>query len=128
MTQDTPVKTVHNSTYIDNVIAYNKEVQRISKAVHSKLVLGQNSLPGAQSYTTGRPAAAIGLQDKDITTSIKDLTDVRKMTKQIGIKDMLDGMYNANDSSNLDSHEYLDLANAQHRPYNTSKIIQIKLK
>ena len=89
MTQDTPVKMIHNSTYIDNIIAYNKEVQRISKVVWSKLDLGQNSLPGAQLYTKGRPAAAIVLPDKDITTSIKGLTDQRKMTKQTGIQDML---------------------------------------
>ena len=36
MTQDTPVKTIHNSAYIDNIIAYDKEVQRISKAVHCR--------------------------------------------------------------------------------------------
>ena len=35
MTQDTPVKTTSNSTYNGNIIAYNKEVQRISKVVHS---------------------------------------------------------------------------------------------
>ena len=70
MTQDTPVKTTYNSAYIDNIIAYDKEVQRISKVVCSRLDLGQNSLPGAQLYTTGRPAITIRLPDKDIMTSI----------------------------------------------------------
>ena len=64
MTQDTPVKSIHNSAYIDDIIAYDKEVQRISKVVHCKLDLGQNSLPGAQLHSTGRPAAAIVLQNK----------------------------------------------------------------
>ena len=44
---DTPVKTVHNRQYIDNISAYDSELQRISKSVHHKLDLGRNSLPGA---------------------------------------------------------------------------------
>ena len=59
MTQDTPVKTIHNSAYIDDIIAYDKEIQRISKAVCYKLDLSQNSLLGAQMYNTARPATAI---------------------------------------------------------------------
>ena len=45
---DTPVKTVHNRQYIDNISAYDSELQRISKSVHHKLDLGPNSLLGAQ--------------------------------------------------------------------------------
>ena len=37
---DTPVKTVHNRQYIDNISAYDSELQRISKSVHHKLDLG----------------------------------------------------------------------------------------
>ena len=66
MTQDTPVKSVSNYAYIDNIIVYDKEVQRISKAVHTRLDLGQISLLGAQLYTTGRPAIDIRLPEKDI--------------------------------------------------------------
>ena len=55
----------------------------------SALDLGQNSLPGAQLHTTGRPATAIGLPGKEIITSIKGLTDQRKTTKQTGIQDIL---------------------------------------
>ena len=56
---DTPVKTVHNRQYIDNVSAYDSELQRISKSVHHKLDLGPISLLGAQQYTTVEAAAAM---------------------------------------------------------------------
>ena len=59
MMGDTPVKTVHNRQYIDNISAYDSELQRISKSVHHKLHLGENSLPGAQQYTTVAAAAAM---------------------------------------------------------------------
>ena len=38
---DNPVKTVHNRQYIDNISAYDSELQRISKSVHHKLDLVQ---------------------------------------------------------------------------------------
>ena len=63
---DTPVKTVYNRQYIDNISVYDSEVQRISKLVCHKLDLGPNSLPGAQQYTTVGAAAAIKTQDKSI--------------------------------------------------------------
>ena len=44
---DILVKTVNNRHYIDNISAYDSELQRISKSVHHKLDLGQNSLLGA---------------------------------------------------------------------------------
>ena len=37
---DTPVKTAHNRQYIDNISAYDSELQRISKSVCHKLDLG----------------------------------------------------------------------------------------
>ena len=55
-------------------------------------------------------------------TSIIGLGNQTKMARQTGTQDMipqLDGTCNINDSSDLDSQEYLDLANAQNRPYNT---------
>ena len=63
---DTPVKTVHNRQYIDNISTYDSELQRISKSVHHKLDLGPNSLLGAQQCTTVEAAAAIKTQDKSI--------------------------------------------------------------
>ena len=61
---DTPIKTVHNRQYIDNISAYDSELQRISKSVHHKLDLGQNSVPGAQQYTTVEAAAAMKYRTK----------------------------------------------------------------
>ena len=52
MMGDTPVKTVHNKQYIDNISTYDSEVQRILKSVCHKLDLGPMSLPGAQQHTT----------------------------------------------------------------------------
>ena len=63
---DMPVKTAHNKQYIDNISAYDSDLQRISKSVCHKLDLGQNSLPGAQQYTTIKAAADIKVQDKAI--------------------------------------------------------------
>ena len=47
MVGDTPVKTVQNRQYIDNVSDYDSEHNRISKSVHHRLDLGPISLPGA---------------------------------------------------------------------------------
>ena len=68
---DTPVKTAHNRQYIDNISAYDNDLQRISKSVCHKLDLGQNSLPGAQQYTTVKAAAAKKAQDKAIKVQDK---------------------------------------------------------
>ena len=45
MMGDTPEKTVYNRQYIDNISAYDSELQRISKSVCHKLDLGPISLP-----------------------------------------------------------------------------------
>ena len=128
---DTPIKTVHNRQYIDNISAYDSELQRISKSVHHKLDLGQNSLPGAQQYTTVEAAAAIKAKDKFM--KVQDKEDIPKvlMSNNNGQSKteiyrraeytipQLDGTYNVSDSSNIDSHDYLDLANTDITQYNT---------
>ena len=55
---DTPVKTVQNRQYIDNVPDYDSEHHRITKSVHHRLDLGAISLLGAQQHTTVEAAAA----------------------------------------------------------------------
>ena len=70
---DTPVNTVHNRQYIDNISAYDSELQRISKSVHDKLDLGPNSLLGAQQYTTVEAAANMKAQDKTMKVQDKML-------------------------------------------------------
>ena len=67
---DTPVNTAHNRQYIDNISTYDSDLQRISKSVCHKLDLGQNSLLGAQQYTTVKAAAAIKVQDKEDTPKV----------------------------------------------------------
>ena len=67
---NTPVKTVHNRQYIDNISTYDSDLQRIFKSVHNKLDLGQNSLLGAQQYTTAKAAVAIKVQDKEDTPKV----------------------------------------------------------
>ena len=64
MMGDTPVKTVQNRQYIDNVSNYDNEHYRISKSVCHKLDLGPISLLGAQQHTTVEAAAALNIQDK----------------------------------------------------------------
>ena len=78
---DTPVKTVQNRQYIDNISTYDTELQRISKSVHHKLDLGQNSLPGAQQYTTVEAAAA-----KKSTRKDYESTRYRKCSKSMYVK------------------------------------------
>ena len=73
---DTCVKTVHNRQYIDNISAYDSELQRISKSVRHKLDLGPNSLLGAQQYTTVEAAATMKAQDK--TMKVQDKENVLK--------------------------------------------------
>ena len=69
---DTPVKTVNNRKCIDNISAYDSQLQRISKSVHHKLDLGPNSLPGAQQYITVEAAAAMKIQDKTMKVQDKE--------------------------------------------------------
>ena len=72
ITQDTPVKSKDNSEYIDNIIAYDREVQRISQSVHCNLDLGQTSLLRAQLQNKGRPDTHIKPPNVDIVKSIID--------------------------------------------------------
>ena len=64
MMGDTPVKTVQNRQYIDNVSDYDSEHHRILKSVHHRLDLGPISLLGAQQHTTVESAATLKIQDK----------------------------------------------------------------
>ena len=128
---DTLVKTVHNRQYIDNISTYDSELQRISKSVRHKLYLSPNSLPGAQQYTTVETAAAIKTQDKSI--KVQDAENALKAHMQNDngqykseiyrraecIIPQLDGTYNVSDSSDADSHDYLDLANTDIIQYKT---------
>ena len=132
---DTPVKTAHNRQYIDNISAYDSELQRISKSVHHKLDLGQNNLLGAQQYTTVKATADIKVQDKDI--KVQDKAIKVQDTPKVHMSDYngqnkreiyrraeyiipkLDGTHNASDSSDIDSHDYLDLTNIDIIQHNT---------
>ena len=78
MMGDTPVKTIHNRQYIDNIPAFDSEVQRISKSVHHKLDLGPISLLGAQQYTTVVAAAAMKIQDNSM--KVQDTENPQKNT------------------------------------------------
>ena len=131
MMGDTPVKTVHNRQYVDNISAYDSEVQRISKSVCHKLDLGPNSLPGAQQYTTVEAAAAMKIQDNSM--KVQDTENAQKAHVQNGngqykseiykraeyIIPQIDGTYNVSDSSDTDSPDYLELANTNIIQYRT---------
>ena len=67
---DTPVKMIHNRQYIDNISTYDSDLKSIYKSVDHKLDLSQNSLPGAQQYTTVKAAAAIKAQEKNDTPKV----------------------------------------------------------
>ena len=116
-------KTVHNRQYIDNISAYDSEVQRISKSVCHRLDLGPIRLLGAQQYTTVEAAAAMKTQDSSMKVLDTENALKAHMQNDNGqykseiykraecIIPQLDGTYNVSDSSNTDLHDYLDLAN-----------------
>ena len=125
MMGDTPVKTVQNRQYIDNVSDYDSKHYRITKSVCHKLDLGPNSLLGAQQHTTVESAAALKRQDK-IEGKFKahiqsDNGQYRNETykRAENMIPQLDGTFNVSDSSDADSHDYLDLASSNIIPHRT---------
>ena len=69
-------------------------------------------------------AAAMNAQDKDIISSIHAWNDQSQNDEEIHKRaeytiPHLDGTYYTSDSSDIDSHEYLDLANIDNIQYNT---------
>ena len=99
--------------------------------MHNKLDLGPISLPGAQQYTTVAAGAAMKIQDNSM--KVQDTENALQAHMQNdngqykseiykraeGIIPQLDGTYNVSDSSDADSPDYLDLANANIIPYKT---------
>ena len=125
MMGDTPVKTVQNRECIDNVSDYDSEHYRITKLVHHRLDLGPISLLGVQQHTTVESAAALKRQD-NIEGKFKahiqsDNGQYRnEMYKRAeNMIPQLDGTFNVSDSSDADSHDYLDLASSNIILYRT---------
>ena len=114
MMNDSPVKTVQNRQYIDNVSDYDSELHRISKSVCHKLDLGPISLPGAQQHTTVETAAALKIQDNIESEFIAYMQNNNGQYRNEiydraeSMIPQLDGTYNISDSSDIDSHDYLD--------------------
>ena len=125
MMGDTPIKTVQNRQYIDNVSDYDSEHHRISKSVHHRLDLGPIRLLGAQQHTTFEAAAALKIQDKtegDFKAHMQ--SDNGQYRNEIykraeSIISQLDVTYNVSDSSDTDLHDYLDLASTNIIQYRT---------
>ena len=122
---DTPVKTVQNRQYIDNVSDYDSELHRISKSVHHKLDLGPISLLGAQQHTTIETAAALKIQDKTESDfkaymqndNVQYRTEIYNRAESM--IPQLDSTHIISDSSDTDSHDYLDLASTNIIQYRT---------
>ena len=104
---------------------YDSEHHRISKSVHHRLDLGPISLPGAQQHTTVESAAASKRQDKiegKFKAHIQSdngqyRTEMYKRAENM--IPQLDGTFNISDSSDTDSHDYLDLASSNIIQYRT---------
>ena len=97
----------------------------ITKSVCHRLDLGPVSLLGAQQHTTVESAAALERQDK-IEGKFKahiqsDNGQYRnEMYKRPeNMIPQLDGTFNVSDSSDTDSHDYLDLASKNIIPHRT---------
>ena len=125
MKGDTPVKTVLNRQYIDNVSDYDSEHHRILKSVHHRLDLGPIRLPGVQQHTTVEPAAALKRQDKiegKFKVHIQSDNDQYRNEMYKRAENMipqLDDTFNVSDSSNTDLRDYLDLASTNIIQYRT---------
>ena len=125
MMNDSPVKTVQNRQHIDNVSNYESELHRISNSVCHKLDLGPVSLPGAQQHTTVETAAALNIQDKTESNFIDYMQNNNGQYRNEiydraeSMIPQLNGTYNVSDSSNIDSHDYLDLASTNIIQYRT---------
>ena len=96
---------------------------RISKLVCHRLDLGPISLPGALQCTTVEAAAALKIQDK-MEGNFKAHMQSDQYRNEIykraeSMIPQLDGTYNVSDSSNTDSHDYLDLASTNIIQYRT---------
>ena len=93
--------------------------------MHHRLDLGPISLQGAQQHTAVEAAAALKIQDK--TEGIfkahmqSDNGQYRDeiYKKAESMIPQLDGTYNVSDSSDTDSHDYLDLASTNIIQYRT---------
>ena len=116
MMGDTPVKTVENRQCIDNMSDYDSEHHRISKSVHHRLDLGPISFLGAQQHITVESAAALKKQDKiegKFKAHIQSANGQYRNEMYKRAENMilqLYGTFNVSDSSDTDSHDYLDLA------------------
>ena len=127
MMADTPVKTVQNRQYIDNVSDYNSKCYRISKSVCHKLDLGPISLLGAQQHTTVETAVAIEMQDnkkgnfKAHIQSDKGQYSTEIYKRAESMIPQLDGTYNVLYSSDTDLHDYLELASTNIIQYRTRR-------
>ena len=125
MMGDTPVKTVQNRQCIDNMSDYESEHDRITKSVCHRLDLGPISLPGAQQHTTVESAAALKRQDKiegKFKAHIQSDNGQYRNEMYERAENMipqLDGTFNVSDSSDADSHDYLNLASANIIPHRT---------
>ena len=104
---------------------YYSEHHRISNSVHCRLDLGPISLLGGQQHTTVEAAEAVKIQDK-IEGNFKAhmQSDNGQCRNEIykraeNMIPQLDGTYNVSDSSDTDSHDYLDLASTNIIQYRT---------
>ena len=90
-----------------------------------KLDLGPISLLGAQQHTTVETAAALKMQDKTESNFIAYMQNNNGQYRNEiydraeSMIPQLDGTYNISDSSNIDSHDYLDLASTNIIQYRT---------
>ena len=125
MMGDTSVKTVQNRQCIDNVSDYDSEHHRITKSVCHRLDLGPIMLPGAQQHTTVESAAALKIQDKiegkyKAHMQSNNAQYRNEMYKRAeNMIPQLDGTFNISDRSDIDLHDYLDLAGKNIISYKT---------
>ena len=88
--KDTPIKMPDNRQVLDNLEAYVRDTLSISRSLHDRLGLTENSLPGAQTVSVAM------VQSNQLTTKIPNF-----LSNNIGI-----GQENENDYQD-DREDYL---------------------
>ena len=111
--KDTPVKIENNKPYIDNIDAYNRDRALITKSLSDRLVLGQNSLLGAQQVRVAvkhtdqmreipEHLRQISLGEEIKSTSYEEIDRNRNFIPQVdGTMDSRDSLEQTPDSIDL---------------------------
>ena len=126
--KDTPVKTENNKPYIDNIDAYNRDRDLITKSPSDRLDLGQNSLLGAQQV---RVAVKHTDQSREFPKHLRRISlgeDIKNISYEIidrsrSFIPQVDGIMDSRDSLDK-TPDSIDLTESPVKHTNTQRHIE----